>query len=124
MLMRDPTENHEQKTNPKLSGAAPASAFSYFQKAYASTRAHKATLPILYMGTKPEPATESLHADYLRYDGMIQEATAGDTNFVFVSSWDLKASGGWYAGDQLHLGLKGYKVWNKRVTEAVAKLDL
>ncbi|CAD7941150.1 unnamed protein product [Amoebophrya sp. A120] len=97
------------------SGTSSASTFSYFQKAYSCFRAKSgSSLPIIYMGTKPEPATESLRSEYLSYDGLIKERTNADAAFHFVDSWDLQDYK-FYDKDELHLSPEGYEVWNRRV---------
>ncbi|MFQ3344215.1 MAG: lysophospholipase L1-like esterase [Candidatus Thalassarchaeaceae archaeon] len=77
---------------------------------------------VTYMGTKPEPGTTELHAQYRDYDNRIQDFAvnlANDSyaplNVVDVSQGfeDIGNPNSLYQEDELHLSLEGYEYWNQ-----------
>jgi len=87
---------------------------------------------VLYMGTKPEPATESLHAEYQQYDAKIRALTsssaltiaASDQPFltmvdVYRSFEAIGNSDDLYDGDGLHLSQEGYELWTTWAKQAL-----
>ena len=121
-------------------GVTPESTFGYFEKCYdRAVSTHKRssdTLTIVYMGTKPEPATEGLHDRYLKYDEMIRNRFLGDspsttampnvwvnkknknTTFYYIDWWHLKERR-FYANDGLHLSDLGYEIWRDTLQKIV-----
>ena len=77
---------------------------------------------VLYLGTKPEPGTTTLHTSYESYDALarqraidLAEAAAGafdDPPMVMLdlynSFMDLGNSGSLYDSDELHMSAEGY----------------
>jgi len=78
----------------------------------------------LYLGTKPEPGTKSLHAEYQEYDAKIRAyvntlkagAPGSSPPLVMVDVYPaFKGMGNpedLYQRDKLHLSTKGYGYWN------------
>ena len=90
---------------------------------------------VLYVGTKPEPGTTSLHDEYREYDNAIKahaaEVAAGATGapppLVMVDSYNgfedvgnpSSGSSSLYAGDGLHLSARGYALWDAWTAQAL-----
>ena len=85
---------------------------------------------VVYMGTKPEPGTTNLHAQYAQYDQSIRGlatsladgAASPPLAMVDVSS-AFEALGNpssLYASDELHLSSSGYGHWTTWAAEALA----
>ena len=74
---------------------------------------------VLYMGTKPEPGTTSLHTTYAAYDAMIAAAAESNADLYMVDvTSEFKALGNpasLYQSDDLHLSEEGYVLWTKWV---------
>ena len=77
---------------------------------------------VTYMGTKPEPGTTELHAQYRDYDSFIQDFavnlvtdTSAPLNVVDVYQGfeDIGNPDSLYQEDQLHLSLEGYDYWDQ-----------
>jgi uncharacterized protein YjbI with pentapeptide repeats len=76
---------------------------------------------VTYMGTKAEPGTTELHAEYREYDGLIQDSAVNlANNFyaplnvvdVYQGFEDMGNPNSLYQDDELHLSLDGYEYWN------------
>jgi len=90
---------------------------------------------VLYIGTKPEPATTSLHSSYREYDALIKQYAAtlalssgsNLTPLVMVDSYssleDLGNGAALYDTDQLHLSATGYGHWSQWATQALNDTD-
>jgi lysophospholipase L1-like esterase len=97
-------------------GYSPADAFSNFKKVVSKISAKGATT--IYIGTKPEPATNDLHAKYRQYDALIRDYYGGKQEEPFVmidvypSFVNLDNPKSLYRNDKLHLSTKGYGYWN------------
>ena len=85
-------------------------------------RVHDTGAAVIYMGTKPEPATAALHGDYQGYDALIRghaiELTRnGSTPLVMIDVFPsfeaLGNPGNLYQRDRLHLSRDGYALWNE-----------
>ena len=74
---------------------------------------------MLYMGTKPEPGTTSLHTTYAAYDAMIAAAAESNADLYTVDvTSEFNALGNpasLYQSDDLHLSEEGYVLWTKWV---------
>ena len=77
---------------------------------------------VTYMGTKPEPGTTELHAQYRDYDGRIQDFALNLANDsysplnivdVYQGFEDIGNPNSLYQEDELHLSLEGYGYWNQ-----------
>lgn len=78
---------------------------------------------VLYIGTKPEPSTKSLHEKYREYDNLIRNWAAELSSrttpppLIMIDSYkgfeDLGNSNEFYRWDRLHLSKRGYKKWTK-----------
>jgi uncharacterized protein YjbI with pentapeptide repeats len=77
---------------------------------------------VTYMGTKPEPGTTELHAQYRDYDGRIQDFAVNLANDsysplnivdVYQGFEDIGNPNSLYQEDELHLSLDGYGYWNQ-----------
>jgi len=114
-----------------LDGASPSATFGRFKRVVAALRAKN--IRVVYMGTKPEPSTKSMHRDYRSYDAMIRAhaselaASAGDAApppLVMVDvypSFEALGNGkALYARDKLHLSAVGYAHWSSWATHAMA----
>ena len=78
----------------------------------------------IYLGTKPEPETTSLHVEYQEYDAKIREYVnelkASDPVSppplvmvdVYPAFEDMGNPDDLYQRDKLHLSMKGYGYWN------------
>jgi lysophospholipase L1-like esterase len=84
---------------------------------------------VVYIGTKPEPGTTELHAQYKEYDALIAKLAADraaggglppltmiDSNAGFVAAGN---GADLYSGDELHLSPAGYSLWESWLTAAV-----
>jgi hypothetical protein len=85
---------------------------------------------VIYMGTKPEPDTKYLHADYREYDAMIRNYYVDaepDGKFIMVDVYPSFVAMGnpksLYANDDLHLSKEGYNYWNNWLQSALADTD-
>merc|ERR1711907_503774 len=87
---------------------------------------------VIYMGTKPEPDTKSIHNLYREYDELIRNYYNSDpSKFVMVDVYPsfetLGNPNNLYANDQLHLSNKpdvgGYSYWNTWLQSALASTD-
>ena len=76
---------------------------------------------VTYMGTKAEPGTTELHAEYREYDGLIQDSAVNLVNNsyaplnvvdVYQGFEDMGNPNSLYQDDELHLSLDGYEYWN------------
>ena len=76
---------------------------------------------VTYMGTKAEPGTTELHAEYREYDGLIQDSAVNLANNsyaplnvvdVYQGFEDMGNPNSLYQDDELHLSLDGYEYWN------------
>ena len=78
---------------------------------------------MLYMGTKPEPGTTSLHTTYAAYDAMIFEAAESNADLYTVDvTTKFNALGNpasLYQSDDLHLSEEGYLLWTKWAQEVM-----
>jgi len=77
---------------------------------------------VTYMGTKAEPATTELHAEYREYDSLIQDSAVNLANNsyaplnvvdVYQGFEDMGNPNSLYQDDELHLSLDGYEYWNQ-----------
>ena len=77
---------------------------------------------VTYMGTKAEPATTELHAEYREYDSLIQDSAVNLANNsyaplnvvdVYQGFEDIGNPNSLYQDDELHLSLDGYEYWNQ-----------
>ncbi len=77
---------------------------------------------VSYMGTKPEPGTIELHAQYRDYDALIQDFAvnlANDSYYplnivdVYQGFEDIGNPNSLYQVDELHLSLEGYGYWSQ-----------
>ncbi len=93
------------------------------------SRIHQAGATVYYMGTKPEPATASLHADYRAYDARVRQhalelASNDSTPLVMIDVYSgFEALGNpdrLYQRDQLHLSRDGYELWDQWLVAAFA----
>ena len=79
---------------------------------------------VLYMGTKPEPGTTTLHATYAAYDAMIAATAETNADLYMVDvTTKFKALGNpasLYQSDNLHLSEEGYVLWTKWVRNNVS----
>jgi len=78
----------------------------------------------VYLGTKPEPATASLHSKYRQYDAQIRSLTsckAGKLAMidVYAAFESLGNPNSLYASDKLHLSSGGYSYWTTWATSAL-----
>eukprot|EP00747_Dinoflagellata_sp_TGD_P030812 gnl/TRDRNA2_/TRDRNA2_134882_c0_seq3.p2 gnl/TRDRNA2_/TRDRNA2_134882_c0~~gnl/TRDRNA2_/TRDRNA2_134882_c0_seq3.p2 ORF type:complete len:110 (-),score=17.97 gnl/TRDRNA2_/TRDRNA2_134882_c0_seq3:19-348(-) len=82
---------------------------------------------IVYISTKPEPATRRLHEAYRKYDDMICALAqkVGPSRLVVIDSWtpladlDEAERYRYFARDGLHLSAEGYSVWTRWVNEVL-----
>ena len=86
---------------------------------------------VVYMGTKPEPSTKSLHALYRQYDAKIRalaSASADRINTneplltwvdVYKSFEALGNGNNLYQRDKLHLSQRGYELWTNWAKQAM-----
>jgi len=77
---------------------------------------------VTYMGTKAEPGTTELHAEYREYDSLIQDSAVNLANNsyaplnvvdVYQGFEDIGNPNSLYQDDELHLSLGGYGYWNQ-----------
>ena len=77
---------------------------------------------VTYMGTKAEPGTTELHAEYRDYDSRIQNSAVNLANNSYVplnvvdvyqGFEDMGNPNSLYQEDELHLSLDGYEYWNQ-----------
>ena len=71
---------------------------------------------VIYIGTKPEPSTKSLHKKYRNYDEKVRAlARGGGGSFTFIDSYsgfeELGNPNSLYKNDKLHLSEEGYALW-------------
>jgi len=89
---------------------------------------------VIYLGTKPEPGTTSLHDEYKFYDQSIRhfarEQASGTTTppFVMIDVFEVFKSRKFrkkqlYNSDDLHMSRNGYKYWNQWVKQAMSSTD-
>jgi quinol monooxygenase YgiN/lysophospholipase L1-like esterase len=106
--------------------------FGYFQSFLAAVRRAHPRLPVLYICTKPEPATAALQPEYQEYDQLIGSLAQKDINLEVLGDRAafLLAAGGAGGGDYcpdhslfredgLHLSAEGYGIWNGWVSKAL-----
>ena len=95
--------------NDLASGSDVDTAFSRFTAAVALYNA--AGVEVIYIGTKPEPDTTSLHSEYIQYDKKIKAYTA-DRQLTMIDLYnsfeDLGNPSTLYRTDKLHMSLTGY----------------
>jgi len=105
-------------------GDSPSKAFQNFKKVVDKISDSGAT-PI-YFGTKPEPSTKGLHAQYRKYDALIRDhyEEKSQSPFVMIDVYPVFVKLGnpnsLYRNDRLHLSNEGYGYWN---TWLQAELD-
>jgi len=90
---------------------------------------------VLYLGTKPEPGTNSLHGEYRYYDSKIRrfarQLSEGKTTttprFVMIDVYpafdNIAENEQLYNSDDLHMSRNGYKYWNKWTKKAMESPD-
>ncbi len=75
-----------------------------------------AHIPIIYMGTKPEPISVSLYAQYKKYDDLVKNYIyTNKANIYYVDNSDMTDTN-LYCWDGLHLNDSGYQLWNTKVS--------
>ena len=104
--------------------------FQNFRKIVEKITTTGSSRRVIYMGTKPEPATKGLHAQYRKYDSLIrnyydaEQQQDDNSRFVMIdvySSFDaLGNPTSLYARDKLHLSKDGYGYWNLWLQSALA----
>jgi len=104
--------------------------FGYFEEVVEII--HNSGANVLYMGTKPEPATTDLHDMYQDYDALIKEYAQSlrDNNEgnlivvdVYASFEELGNPDSLYDDDELHLSSEGYDYWNQWAGSAIDDPD-
>ena len=89
---------------------------------------HEAGATVVTLGTKPEPATTQLHAEYRQYDARIRAhaaslASEGEAPLVMVDVYPgFEALGNpdrLYDRDGLHLSDEGYALWDDWLAAAL-----
>jgi len=88
---------------------------------------------VIYVGTKPEPSNEKLHADYREYDRRISAyaaALAASSELPplrMVDSYngfeDKGNPSSLYQRDELHLSKAGYKLWDEWTLKVLAEAE-
>ena len=106
-------------------GYSPAQAFSNFKKVVSKISATGATT--IYMGTKPEPDTTSLHTKYQKYDALVRDYFGGtqqEEPFVMIDVYpsfvELNNPQSFYKNDNLHLSKEGYGYWDDWLNDALS----
>ena len=118
-----------------LGDRSAAATFAFFKQIV--EKANEAGAQVLYLGTKPEPATKDLHADYRAYDALIRAhavTLAGELTrtpssrppLIFIdvyASFETLGNGKeLYADDRLHLSDdKGYAYWSTWTQAALSE---
>jgi len=114
-----------------LYGASVTKTFAFFEDIVAA--ANREGIRVLYLGTKPEPSTRELHAEYRQYDALIKEhaaqlasgaaAASSPPPLVVVDVYaGFEALGNkrsFYARDGLHLSGQGYALWDNWAASAL-----
>ena len=110
--------------NDLAGGKSVAKTFERFSNVVAKITAAGAR--VVYMGTKPEPDSTGLHAEYVQYDqsirGLVTSLADGPLAMVDVYE-SFEALGNprsLYASDELHLSSSGYGHWTTWATGALA----
>jgi len=109
--------------NDLADGYSAAQAFSNFKKVVSKISAKGATT--IYMGTKPEPDTTDLHAEYQKYDALIRDYYGGtqEESFVMIDVYpsfvELNNPQSFYQDDKLHLSTEGYGYWDDWLNDAL-----
>lgn len=80
---------------------------------------------VVYLGTKPEPSTTDLHAEYRTYDSKIRDMVserAGPLVMidVYPAFQEVGNPDSLYANDKLHLSDEGYSYWDQWLSTALA----
>ena len=102
---------------------SPSVVFSNFKKIVSKISAKGAS--VIYLGTKPEPFTEYIHAEYREYDAMIRDHYGQNQQEplvmidVYPSFVELGNPNSLYANDRLHLSQQGYGFWNSWLKAAL-----
>jgi len=89
---------------------------------------------VLYLGTKPEPATKSLHGLYQKYDELVNGLAinlaedVADPPLTFIDVYSAFVDLGnpfhlYQASDQLHLSFYGYELWSNWTVAALDDTD-
>jgi len=95
---------------------SPSQTFKNFKKIVNKISDSGATT--IYFGTKPEPYTEDLHAQYREYDALIRDhyEEKSQKPFVMIDVYpafvELGNPESFYRNDGLHLSNEGYGHWN------------
>ena len=104
--------------------------FGYFEEVVEII--HNSGANVLYMGTKPEPATADLHDMYQDYDASIKEYAQwlrenNEGNLIVVDVYasfeDLGNPDSLYDDDELHLSSEGYGYWNQWASSGIDDPD-
>lgn len=115
--------------NDLAGGASVATTLARLDRILEKTQA--ANLPVVFLGTKPEPDSRSLWKKYEQYDQGLKDrakrltsTTTRYPSLVFIDSYQgfLDAGNGkeLYANDQLHLSNLGYRYWTQWTANALA----
>jgi hypothetical protein len=102
---------------------SPSVVFSNFKKIVSKISAKGAS--VIYLGTKPEPFTKYIHAEYRQYDAMIRDHYGQNQQEplvmidVYPSFVELGNPNSLYANDKLHLSQQGYEFWNSWLKAAL-----
>jgi len=110
-----------------LVSTSPSITFKRFKKVYRIAR--RQNIRVIMMGTKPEPDTTDLHADYRKYDQLLKrfarrvaKKNSDSPPFIFIDVYQSFKSIGnpksLYDNDELHLSAKGYTYWKAWVRNA------
>jgi len=105
-------------------GTSVSDAFGYFRDIVEA--ATGAGAKVVYLGTKPEPDTQSMHGEYEAYDALIRSLVADLAGpLVMIDVYpSFEAIGNparLYADDDLHLADDGgYAYWNQWLATALA----
>lgn len=88
-------------------------------------------LPVIYISTRPEPASEENLPLFRQYDQMVREYAAAqppDRRLVYIDSYTTFAaeskSQELWDDDGMHLSDAGYSLWTNWTTHALASLGL
>ena len=78
---------------------------------------------VIFIGTKPEPSTKSLHKKYRKYDQKVRALTRDGNLYTFIDSYGgfeaLGNPNSLYKGDKLHLSEEGYALWTAWTKAAI-----
>ena len=108
-----------------LRGETPDITFEYFILCIKELRKNYKTLPIVYMSTKPEPASLRIHCKFREYEMKISKYLneLNDKYIFYIDNSNMRDRNLYRRDDNMHLNKLGYELWNTKIDDVIFKIN-